>query len=159
MLDLQSPPLPAHAVVVAAVAAGLAQLVLARWRDLGPATVAACGIAATLAPSWWPTWAAIAAAAAIGGIAWARAGAVGIGHPSLSAVTFAVAAVVDAGIAAWTAWDPSTVPDAARPGGAAVIGAVGLVALTVALRRPGARHPRVRWVGEVRVPISGAAAE
>jgi hypothetical protein len=139
--DLDDPRVLAAGALVLLAAL---QLVLSRWRDLGPLTVAFGGGLVALAPGAW-TWVALSAAAAVAGIAWARGGRRGVGHPSLVLVTVAAAVAVNAGLAAAPA-DPSRAAV-----GAAAIGVVGSVLGAAALRRPGARRPPVRWVGEVPV--------
>jgi hypothetical protein len=130
------------------VATALLQWVLARWRDLGPLTVAAGGIlVATAPPDPPPTvWGGVAVAAVVAAFGWARGGPRGVGHPAMVAVAFGcTVAAVAIGRA---------VPGAPVVA-AAAIGVVGAVLTTVTLRVPGARHPPVRWVGEVDVKVEG----
>lgn len=133
----------------AVVGVAVFQLVLGRWRDTGPVTVAAGGILVVLALPAPPlaVWIGVAAAAGVAAIAWARGGSRGIGHPSLDAVVLGFGIAVGATLGA--------IPDGLVRGAnviaATAIGVVGLVAATVALRSPGARHRPVRWVGEIPI--------
>lgn len=140
-LDPQDPRLLAAGALVGVA---LVQLILARWRDLGPVTVAVAGGLAAVLPGE-PTWGAVAVAALLAGVAWARGGRRGVGHPALVFVVFAVAVAVNGGLVA------VALPEGAEIVGAAAIGVVGAALGAVALRRPGARWPPVRWLGEIPV--------
>lgn len=135
----------------AVVAMAALQVVLGRWRDLGALTLCAGAILVVLALPSPPraVWIGTAVAALLAAVAQARGASRGVGHPSLVGMVFAVAVAVGAVVAA--------VPERpeARIVGATVIGIIGALATTLALRAPGARHRPVRWVGEIPIARRG----
>jgi hypothetical protein len=137
---------PPVLVASAALGASAVQLVLARWRDLGPLTVTSWGLALLLGDPSPRSLVALALSSALAAAGWARGAARGIGHPALdgAAIGAAALAVAAAGL----------VPtDAARAAAGASLALVGATLTALALRRPGARRPGVRWIGEI--PIRG----
>lgn len=142
----------------AVVALAVLQLVLARWRDLGPLALAASAILVVLALPAPPlaVWVGVSVAALVSASAQARGASRGIGHPSLASVVLGCGIAIAAGVEAVSGAAVGSVSGGAstvRIVGAVAIGIVGLVATAVALRAPGARHRPVRWVGEIPIVV------
>jgi hypothetical protein len=128
------------------------QAVLARWRDLGPLTVAIGGAALLIAlprPAL-PVLGLVAAAALLASVGWARGAARGVGRPALDGLAVAGAVVAGALVAALPPYAPAVVVKAAAIGALVLLGAL---ATGLALERPGGARAGVRWVGEI--PVRG----
>jgi hypothetical protein len=128
------------------------QAILARWRDLGPLTVATGGAALLVAlprPEP-PVLALVAAAALLASVAWARGAARGVGRPALDGLVLAGAVVAGMLVAGLPPYAPAVVVKAATIGALALLGAL---ATGLALERPGGARAGVRWVGEI--PVRG----
>jgi hypothetical protein len=128
------------------------QLLMAGWRDLGPVTIVCGGILALLAPG--PALpGALAAAALIAALAWARAARLGVGHPAHNGLALALAL---AGVALVPLLE-GRLPQA-RVVLASAEGGLGALVAVMALRRPTSRRPmfgrsQVRWKGDI--PVQG----
>jgi hypothetical protein len=141
------------AVGFGAAAVAALQLILSRWRDLGPSTAGGMSAALLLvAGDVGPVpvgagpgpWIGLALAAGLATAAAARGARAGVGHPEW------LAAVATTGLGARGALEvwPG---EPALAAGAGVVLAVAAVGQGVALRRRSSRRPGVRWVGEIRV--------
>ena len=141
--------LPLHLLfALAAVLLGAVQCVLSRWRDLGPLTVGAGGVAVVLQASP-DVLGAVGVAAVLAAFGWARGGRRGVGRPALDGLALGAAVVAGAvaAVAIRAGLDEPTV----RATAAAAVGlaAVVLGGLSVQAARVGIPPPR--WTGEVPV--------
>lgn len=147
------PPLTLPLVLaLAATWTALLQLVLARWRDLGPATVGLAALAVWAAlphPDEW-VLAGIACAMTIAGIAWVRGGARGVGRPGLTGLVLGSATGLLAAEPLIAARLPVP-PQDLRLGLAAAVGLLAVLLTGVALGRARWGFPPPRWTGEVSV--------
>lgn len=145
---------PAWIAALVAVGLALLQLLVARWRDLGPLTVAAVAVAFLLMDEAPDPRVLLASTVAVGvaSVAWARGSRRGVGRPAVTAV------VVAAAMAGHTAREllPGQVPlpDARLQQMVVVgVGFVGVVMGAVALTRARPGYPPPRWMGEI--PVQG----
>lgn len=128
---------------------------LARWRDLGPLTLAASGSALLIAlPRPSPlVLGLVALAVLIASAAWARGSARGVGRPALDGLVLGGALVAAAIVTALPPHSPALVVKAAAVGALALLGAL---AGALSLERPGGVRASARWVGEI--PVQDAKA-
>jgi hypothetical protein len=132
--------------------AGL-QLLLSGWRDLGPVTVICGGIVALLLPG--PvTQAALAVAALLAAISWARAARLGVGQPAHVGLALTLA------LAGWALapWLEGQLPQPELVVASAE-GGLGALVAVLALRRPTSSRLRVRWKGDIAVRAPSPPAE
>ena len=141
------------------MALAVLQLLLGRWRDLGALTLTAGAILVVLALPTPPVavWAGLSSAALVAAVAWARGASRGIGHPSVDSAVLGCGIAVATGAAALSSAPGMEAmvgpPLSVNVVGATVLGVIGAVATTLALRSPGARHRPVRWVGEIPIAV------
>jgi hypothetical protein len=146
-------PLSTAVAATAALCAGL-QLVLARWRDLGPLTIGVGGCAMVLGlPSpGVEVLGAVVVSALLAGAGWARGGRRGVGRPALDGLVLA-------GAIAGAATVPlleGRVPLPAASLRAAVVASLALLTLVatgLSLQAPRVGLPPPRWFGAI--PIRG----
>lgn len=145
---------PSQAFAVAAMLWSFLQLILARWRDLAPVTLALAGAALTVGTTP-PVAGACLLAVLVSGLAQARGARLGVGRPEIVGLT--LSGVAFGGLL--PLWLPALVPtvDLVRVRAVALMpillsGALGGV---LALERAGTRPVPPRWIG--RIPIDPGA--
>ncbi len=152
MPPLSSPIPPPLLLTGLAVGVALLQLILARWRDLGPATVGLAGMALVLGlpqPAL-EVVGGLGLSLGIASAAWARGGRRGVGRPALVGLVIGGAAVAAVAVPLLDGRVP--VPaERLRLAAASALGLLALLAWGFALMRARPAVPPPRWVGPVTV--------